>query len=132
MDRAAVERWISRYEQSWRAPGTDHLTDVFTADATYRTAPFEEPYTGLPSIAALWEAERDSPDERFTLSTTIVAVEGQTAVVRAEVHYQDAPAREYRDLWIITLDAGGCCTAFEEWPFSPDHQGWFAPGPDHR
>ena len=25
----------------------------------------------------------------------------------------------YHDLWVVTLDAGGRCTRFEEWPFWP-------------
>ena len=36
---------------------------------------------------------------------------------RAEVQYGEPMARTYRDLWVITLDPNGRCTAFEEWPF---------------
>ena len=85
---------------------------------------------GRRAIATMWEAERDGPDERFALSAEIVAVDGQTAVVRTEVHYEHPRVQTFRDLWIITFDADGLCAAFEEWPFAPEYRGWFASGPD--
>jgi hypothetical protein len=67
----------------------------------------------------MWEAERDGPDEAFTMATEIVAVDGATAVVRVEVSYGGPPAQDYRDLWVIRLAADGRCCWFEEWPFWP-------------
>lgn len=112
-------RWIEGYERAWRTPGTASLAQLFTLDATYLPAPFDEPAIGLAAIASFWEAEREGPDEAFTLSAAVVAAQGDTAVARVEVRYGDPPVRIYRDLWIITLDDGGRCTAFEEWPFFP-------------
>jgi hypothetical protein len=74
------------------------LRELFTEDATYSTAPYRNPYEGLPAIAELWEAEREGPDEAFTMSSEIVAVDGPIAVVRVDVGYGDPPSREYRDL----------------------------------
>ncbi len=54
------------------------------------------------------------------MSHEIVAVEGDTAVVRVHVQYRKPREQEYRDLWVIELDADGLCTHFEEWPFFPD------------
>ena len=65
--------------------------------------------------------EREGPDEVFTLGTEILAVDGPTAVVRAEVCYGDPPRQEYRDLWVIQLACDGRCTRFEEWPYWPGH-----------
>jgi hypothetical protein len=50
----------------------------------------------------------------------VVAVEGDTGVVRCEVAYGEPNRRLYRDLWIIRLDGEGRCFHFEEWPFLPD------------
>ena len=75
---------------------------------------------GLTAIRAMWDDERDGYNEVFTLSTVIVAVEGATAVVRAEVRYGNPVRQEYRDLWILRLDNEGRCTWFEEWPYWPD------------
>ncbi len=119
MDHRTLTAWIDRYEQVWRTPGTERLVELFTVEATYRPAPFDEPLAGLPAIATFWESERVGPDEEFTLTHQIVAVEGNTGVARVAVTYGDPPARRYRDLWLVTLAADNRCTAFEEWPFFP-------------
>lgn len=118
MDRSAVEEWVSQYERAWRSRGTALLAELFAPEATYSMAPFEEPHRGRAAIERLWEAERDGHEEQFTLETEIVAVEGDTGVVRAEVVYA-APPRHYRDLWVERFDDDGRCLAFEEWPFWP-------------
>ncbi|HEX3873667.1 MAG TPA: nuclear transport factor 2 family protein [Solirubrobacteraceae bacterium] len=119
MTRADLGRWIEAYERAWRRPGTGSLAELFTPDATYSSAPFDEPLRGIEAIAAFWEAERDGPGEVFTLSFAPVAVDGDVGVARLEVRYGDPPIRTYRDLWVVCLDADGQCTAFEEWPFWP-------------
>jgi ketosteroid isomerase-like protein len=120
-DRTAVRRWVDGYEAAWRTPGTDGLATLFSADATYLQSPYEEPVVGILAIGGMWEGEREGPDEVFTLSTQIVAVEGDTAVVRAEVRYGDPVRQEYRDLWLIQFERDGRCAWFEEWPYWPDH-----------
>ena len=86
--------WVARYEAAWRTPGTKALRDVFAPRARYRQSPYHEPFIGLDAIGAMWEHERAGPDEAFTLTASVVAEQGDTAVVRAEVEY--ARAREYR------------------------------------
>jgi hypothetical protein len=118
-DRAMVSRWLRGYEAAWRAPGTEGLAALFSAAATYLQSPYEQPITGLDSIKRIWEEAREGPEEVFTLATDILAVEGPTAVVRAEVCYGDPLRQEYRDLWVIRLADDGRCTWFEEWPYWP-------------
>jgi uncharacterized protein (TIGR02246 family) len=118
-DRGTVRRWLAGYEAAWRAAGTEGLAGLFTPDATYLKSPYEPPVTGLDAIKRMWEEEREGPGEVFTLATGILAVDGPTAVVRAEVHYGDPPSQEYRDLWVIGLADDGRCRWFEEWPFWP-------------
>lgn len=117
--RQSVARWIAAYESAWRAPGTDALAGIFTPDATYRQAPYDEPVVGLPAIARMWEAERDGPDEAFRMASEIIAVDGATAVVRVQVLYGDPVTQQWRDLWLVRFAADGRCAAFEEWPFAP-------------
>jgi hypothetical protein len=111
-----IEDWMERYVRAWRTAGTEPLGKLFTEDATYRMSPYEEPLVGLPAIADMWEAEREGPDEVFSMTSEIVAVDGETAVVRVEVAYSD---REYRDLWLIRFAEDGRAKAFEEWPYWP-------------
>jgi hypothetical protein len=123
MTRADLARWIAGYERAWRTAGAESLRELFSSDATYQVAPFQEPIGGLDQIAAFWEAEREGPDETFVLTSEIVAVEGRVGVARIEVGYGDPVSLTYRDLWIVTLDAEGRgCVAFEEWPFFPGRQ----------
>jgi ketosteroid isomerase-like protein len=109
-DRAMVRRWLAAYESAWRTRGTEGLAEIFTDVATYRQSPYQEPVVGLDAIRRMWEAERDSPDEVFTIATDILAVDGPTAVVRAEVRYGHPVRQEYRDLRIIHLGDDGRCS----------------------
>jgi ketosteroid isomerase-like protein len=118
MDHAQLADWVERYESAWRAPGTESLAGLFAEDAVYSPAPYKEPHEGLDSIRGMWDEER-SPGEEFAIASEIVALEGDTGVVRVRVTYSKPRDQEYRDLWIVRLDEGGRCTAFEEWPFWP-------------
>ena len=99
--------------------GTDSLKELFAEDASYSPAPYARPHIGLDAIARMWEAERVGPEEAFEMQSEIVAIEGDTGVVRVEVRYGRPKRQEYRDLWVIRLDAEERCTHFEEWPFWP-------------
>jgi hypothetical protein len=122
MDRARVTEWVAAYERAWRSPGDEAARALFTPDATYSQAPYREPAVGVDAIAEMWEAERDGPDEVFAMTSEVVAVEGDTAVVRVEVDYGDPVHQEYVDLWIMRFGPDGRCRAFEEWPFWPDRE----------
>jgi hypothetical protein len=136
--REQLTDWLEGYERAWRTDGTDALAEIFTADASYSTAPYEKPHQGLDAIGRMWEAERFGPDEAFEMTSEIVAVEGDTGVARVTVLYEEAEQKErrlhrqhkeYRDLWILQLDENGLCSHFEEWPFwPPDQQGAPAAG----
>ena len=128
MKRDDVRRWVDRYELAWRTTGTEMLGDLFTEDAVYLPSPWAEPVAGLPAIAAFWAAERAGPDEAFTMTSDVVAVDGDDAVVRVEVDYELAGSGRWRDLWVLRFDGqvsstgsgGPRCRVFEEWPFAPE------------
>ena len=113
-----VEDWIRRYERAWRSPGTDALRELFTEDATYLQSPYEDPVIGLEEIGAMWEREREGPDEVFEMSSEVFAVDGDRAVATVEVHYGNAVRPDFRDVWLMRF-AQGRCAHFEEWPFWP-------------
>jgi hypothetical protein len=131
VSRPQIRQWVTDYERAWRTDGTGPLSELFSEDATYSTAPFEEPHRGLAAIASMWERERLGPDESFAMNSEVVAVEADTAVVRVEVRYGPPKGKLYRDLWIVRLDADGRCIHFEEWPFwPPGTEGAAAAGAD--
>ena len=119
MTRRQLGDWIAAYEGAWRTAGTNVLAELFAPEAVYSPAPFEEPHRGLEAIQKMWEEERSGPQEEFSMTSEPVAVEGDTGVARVEVRYSEPRPLHYRDLWIVTLDAEGRCTSFEEWPFWP-------------
>jgi hypothetical protein len=118
VDRKTLTDWVAAYERVWRSPGTEGLREIFAGDASYSTAPYDEPHRGLEAIAAMWDQER-SADEEFTMESAVVAAEGDTGVVRVRVDYTRPRRQQYRDLWVIRLDGDGRCVHFEEWPFWP-------------
>jgi len=120
MEKEQVAAWIAGYERAWRSPGTETLAEVFTPDATYLQGPFDAPLVGLPAIAVMWDEERTGPDEAFEMTSEIIAVDGDTAVVRVEVTYGEPDHEEFCDLWIIRFADDGRCRSFEEWWFSPE------------
>lgn len=119
MERTQVREWIDAYERAWRTPGTDALGLIFSDDVSYLQGPFRTPVVGLADVARMWDAERDGPDEVFEMDSEVVAVDGDTAVVRVEVRYSNPTREKYRDLWIMHFDADGRCDRYEEWPFRP-------------
>lgn len=114
-----MRQWLASYEAAWRTAGTEGLDGMFTDDATYVQSPYQAPVVGLDAIRRMWNEERAGPDEVFTITTEIVAVDGPTAVARAEVRYGDPVRQEFRDLWVMRLDDDGRCRWFEEWPYWP-------------
>lgn len=118
-----VGQWVGGYERAWRTAGTETLADLFAADATYLAGPFDEPIRGLERIAAFWDAERDGPDEVFTMRSEVFVDAGTKGVAKIEVEYGDPVTKRYRDLWLMEFDADGRVTAFEEWPFAPPSTG---------
>lgn len=121
MDHTDVSRWVDAYERAWRSPGTAALAEIFTDDASYLQGPYKQPVVGLSAIEEMWEAEREGPDEAFDMSHDVVAVDGDTAVVRLEVRYGPPLDRQWRDLWVLRFAADGRCAWFEEWPIAPGH-----------
>src|SRR5262245_43031828 len=119
MERSDVETWVAGYVRAWRAPGTAELDEIFTPEVSYLLSPWRPPITGIEAVAAMWEAERDGPDEAFTFASEVVAVDGDTAVVRAEVEYPGPEGSRWRDLWVLGFAPDRRCAAFEEWPFAP-------------
>jgi mannose-6-phosphate isomerase-like protein (cupin superfamily) len=119
LDDVRFLTWIDEYERLWRTRGTEHLSALFSDDAHYLSSPVEEPVVGLGAIAGLWEAQRDGPDEPFTMTRAVVAVSGDTGVARVLVHYVGPPARDYVDLWVVRFDESGRAVRYEEWPFWP-------------
>jgi SnoaL-like domain len=118
--REELSRWLLGYEKAWREPGTARLAELFTYDVVYSPSPWSDPVVGLEALAEFWEAEREGPDEPFWMTSEVLALDNETAVVRVAVTYERQD-RLWRDLWVLRFASGGRCDSFEEWPFAaPD------------
>jgi hypothetical protein len=125
MDAERLSAWVGNYERAWRSPGTAALSGLFEAEASYRMSPYAEPARGLDEIGRLWEREREGHEEEFEISHEVIAVDGDTGVVRLAVDY--ATGAGYRDLWVLRFGPAGRCAAFEEWPFKKAADGPISP-----
>ena len=100
--------------------GPSYSPSSSSPDASYLPSPWAQPIEGLEAIARFWETERDGADEKFTMSSDVVAMDGGTAVIRVLVEYGADGNKPWRDLWLLRFAADGRCSSFEEWPFAPD------------
>ncbi len=102
--------------QAWRDSDGAKLTGLFSADATYKEAPWSETIRGLPAIQAFWEKVcADQGD--FEIQSTIVAVEGRTAEVHQAVTYKTDKPSKWRDVWVLTFNDEGLCDSYLGWPW---------------
>ena len=49
-----VATWVETYRQAWEEADAEKAASIFTEDATYRSAIFEEPHVGHAGIIAYW------------------------------------------------------------------------------
>jgi mannose-6-phosphate isomerase-like protein (cupin superfamily) len=119
LDATRFLAWLDDYERLWRTGGTDGLPSLFADDAQYLSSPVEQPVVGLEAIATLWDAQRDGPDDVFTMTREVVAITDSTGVARVVVRYGDPLEQEYIDLWVVRFDDSDRAVHFEEWPFWP-------------
>src|SRR4051812_32960954 len=77
-----VGAWVGEYERAWRERDAAAVDRLFTRDAVYLRSGYDDGLVGLEAIRDFWD-----DDTPFTLTWSPLAVEGDTAVVRAEVVY---------------------------------------------
>lgn len=110
-DETTVTAWITDYQKAWDSNEPADIRALFTDDAEYRTAPFDEPRVGADAIVAGWIEDADQPgDHTFTWS--IAGIDGDLAFVEGDTDYGE---RAYANLWVIRFADGGRATAFTEW-----------------
>jgi ketosteroid isomerase-like protein len=116
MNADEVIGWVAEYERAWREGDLAAVERLFTEDAHYRPSPYEESKVGHEAIKTFW---LDDEGTEFTVDAAPVAVEGQQAVVRVEVHYGEPVYQEYRDLWVLRFADDGRVEDYEEWAYWP-------------
>jgi hypothetical protein len=110
-DLAQVSDWLDRYVRAWHSNDPADIAALFTDDAVYRGAPYEEGHHGAAAIVGDWLARQDAPGET-TFSWRPIAITDDVAVIEGTTTY---PTQVFANLWLIRLDADGRCREFTEW-----------------
>ncbi|NNC11781.1 nuclear transport factor 2 family protein [Planctomonas sp. JC2975] len=106
-----VQHWIEGYLRAWESNEPDDIRALFTDDATYRTAPFRDPWRGADDIVTEWIRRKDEPgDAAFTWELS--GEDGDRAFVQGTTVYDDIT---YSNLWVIDFAPDGRAAAYTEW-----------------
>lgn len=114
MTRAAAEEWMRRYLVAWDTNATDDIRALFTEDAVYLAWPGAEPWVGHDAIVGGWLAHADQPDDH-EFEWSVLAVDGEVAVVRCVTTYLDEGPGVYDNLFVVRLAADGRASEFTDW-----------------
>jgi len=117
MGASDLERWVQGYVRAWLSNDPDDIGGLFTDDATYRTAPDAEPWTGREAIVAGWLEHRDEPGAA-TFTFEVVGLDGHRGFVQGATTYRaddERAERTYDNLWMIDLTDDGRASAYTEW-----------------
>ncbi len=120
MDHDAVQQWLDRYVEAWRANQPGPIGELFADDAVYRYRPYaDEAQTirGRDAIVAAWLEEPDVPDG-WDARYEPFAIEDDRAVATGWSRYLatvDEPERLYYNCYLLKFDPVGRCTEFVEY-----------------
>ena len=112
MTREDVAAWLDRYVAAWRSYDREAIGDLFSADATYRYHPYDEPVVGREAIVESWFEDPDEPGS-WDASYEPYAVEADRAVAVGTSSY--ARGDVYDNVYTLRFDADGRCAEFTEW-----------------
>ncbi len=110
-DETTVTAWMNGYLTAWDSNAPDDIRALFTEDAEYRTAPFDQARVGHEAIVAGWVEDADSPGDH-TFTWRIAGIDGELAFVEGDTDYGE---RAYANLWVIRLEDDGRASSFTEW-----------------
>jgi uncharacterized protein (TIGR02246 family) len=119
LDEARIHKWLEAYRHAWSTDDPDDVAALFTDDAVYFTAPFQQPLRGVDEIAAYWLGEKEAGIP-WDFAPEVLAQEGDMFVVRAVTTYPEGTVKSdvpqvYHNLWLVTLDEDGRATEFVEY-----------------
>ena len=120
MERDAVQQWLDRYIEAWRANEPDPIAALFAEDAVYRYRPYaDEGQTirGREAIVAAWLEEPDVPDG-WEARYEPYAVDGDRAVATGWSRYLatvDEPERTFYNCYLLRFNPDGRCAEFVEY-----------------
>jgi ketosteroid isomerase-like protein len=121
-DNARVDlgAWIDAYGRAWETGDDELMVSLFTEDATYRSAPFREPFRGRDEIRAYARRNAGTQrDKRVRMGRPFVdgsrvAVEWWTTMI------DDGEAVTLPGCLLLRLEEDGHCSELREyWHLEP-------------
>lgn len=111
-DEPQLDAWMDGYIRAWTSNDPIDIGRLFTEDAAYRGAPFEEPVRGRQAIVEDWLENRDEPGE-WEFEWQPLVIGNGIATIVGETRYRNG--KNWSNLWVLRLDENGRCTDFTEW-----------------
>lgn len=122
--------WIERYRLAWEGGDPEAVLALFTEDASYRSAPFREPYLGHDGIRAYWTRGAGS-QEGVQVRMGEAVVDGNVVAVEWWATLDDPDDGEITLPGCLLLQFapdGRCFDLREYWNVQegrlPPHDGW--------
>jgi hypothetical protein len=122
--------WIERYRRAWEDGDPVAVVALFTEDASYRSAPFREPYLGQDAIHAYWTRGAGS-QEGVQVRMGEPVVDGNVVAVEWWTTMDDPDDGEITLPGCLLLQFapdGRCFDLREYWNVQegrlPPHDGW--------
>lgn len=110
-----VTEWVENYRRAWLSNDPEQIRALFTPEAEYRGRPAARAWVGHDAIIAGWLEHADAPED-WSFEWNLVAVDGETAVVRGLTRYPAGPkAGVYDNLWVLRLAEDGRAREFTDW-----------------
>jgi hypothetical protein len=118
MDRSALQQWLDRYVDAWRANAREPIEALFTEDVIYRFAPYGDKHLrrGRDAVVAEWLDAPDAPDA-WEARYEPFAMEGERAVAAGWSRYfatDSEPERVYHNVFLMRFAPDGRCSEFTE------------------
>ena len=118
MTHESVAAWLDAYIRAWETYDPQAIGDLFAENATYANSPYDEPIVGQQAIVESWLAQPD-PKGTYEAHYQPIAVEGNVAVANGRSRYFQVDGKtlraEYDNIFVLSFDADGRCTAYREW-----------------
>ena len=121
MTEQDVQNWLDEYGRAWVNGDPDKLVALFSATATYRETPFDDPMRGRHDIREYWQNGVADAQEDVEFASQVWAVKDDTAIAGWQARFTRKGSGErveldgiFRLVILIQQDTIQCI-ALEEW-----------------
>jgi hypothetical protein len=119
ISHAEFQDWLDRYVAAWKSYDPQAIGALFSADATYRYHPEDDPVRGRDAIVADWVKDPDQPgeyDARYAPLAIDPANGNHVASGWSRYFTSTGDLKdEYWNIYLVTFEDARQATSFTEW-----------------